>query len=118
MSLLASAEASIKLLEQGAPECLNLLYFLGCLPGGVNPLQLKQMWNDDKKQLDVLKKLSFLDMSEDPKIIVNTFITAHVKNTIDPQDKEEYMKLICEFYINLLADFFKTNGILPSLTEQ
>ena len=38
MSLLASAEASIKLLEQGAPECLNLLYFLGCLPGGVHRL--------------------------------------------------------------------------------
>ena len=37
VSLQSSAEASIQLLEQGAPECLNLLYFLGCLPGGVNP---------------------------------------------------------------------------------
>ena len=30
------AEASIQLLESASPECLNLLYFLGCLPGGVN----------------------------------------------------------------------------------
>ena len=36
LSLQAGAEASINLLESSFPECLNLLYFLGCLPGGVS----------------------------------------------------------------------------------
>ena len=35
MSLNFTTDASIKLLEESAPKCLNLLYFLGCLPGGV-----------------------------------------------------------------------------------
>ena len=35
MSLTFTTEASIKLLEESAPKCLNLLYFLGCLPGGL-----------------------------------------------------------------------------------
>ena len=95
-SLLASAEASIQLLETGDPESLNLLYFLGCLPGGVRSEQLKKMFGDDKRQqLHTLKKLSFLDASQEPKIAVITFITSHVNNTINSEDKEEYMKRIC-----------------------
>ena len=47
MSLKCCAEASIDLLESASPETLNLLYFLGCLPGGVNRRQLKEMWSDD-----------------------------------------------------------------------
>ena len=35
MSLNLTIDASIQLLEGSAPNCLNLLYFLGCLPGGV-----------------------------------------------------------------------------------
>ena len=75
------------------------------------------MWNDDKKQLQTLKKLSFLDMREEPKIMVNSYVTTHVKNTINPQDKDEYMKMICEYYIDLLANFFKTNGVVTSIIE-
>ena len=36
MSLNVAAEMSVKLLEVTNKEDTNLLYFLGCLPGGVN----------------------------------------------------------------------------------
>lgn len=35
MSLQISTEASVNLLEETSPEDISLLYFLGCLPGGV-----------------------------------------------------------------------------------
>ena len=38
MSLKISTEMSVKLLEEA--DNLQLLYFLGCLPGGVNKMQL------------------------------------------------------------------------------
>ena len=56
-------------------------------------------------------------MREEPKIMVNSYVTTHVKNTINPQDKDEYMKMICEYYIDLLANFFKTNGVFTSIIE-
>ena len=69
------------------------------------------MFGDDRiQQLQTLKKLSFLDASQEPKIAVITFITSHVNNTINPEDKEEYMKRICEYYIDILADYFKINN--------
>ena len=84
MSLQACAEASIQLLESASPECLNLLYFLGCLPGGVNRQQLKEMWSDVQEHLDTLKKLSFLDVSEEPKVVVISFIKTYVKSSMAP----------------------------------
>ena len=47
MSLKVSAEMSLKLLEENSPEDMSLLYFLGCLPGGVKESQLKKMYNRD-----------------------------------------------------------------------
>ena len=35
ISLSLTTEASIRLLEESEPKHLNLLYYLGCLPGGV-----------------------------------------------------------------------------------
>ena len=104
------AEASIQLLESSKPECLNLLYFLGCLPGGVNHIQLKEMWGDDQEQLETLRKLSFLDLSEEPRIAVTSFIKTYVQQSMVDQDKAEFMRQICEYYIDLLAEFFKTNS--------
>lgn len=44
MSLEVAAEMSVKLLEDLYPEDdKNLLYFLGCLPGGVTLVQLREM---------------------------------------------------------------------------
>ena len=36
MSLRVAAEMSIKLLEESYPEDLSVLYFIACMPGGVN----------------------------------------------------------------------------------
>lgn len=41
MSLKISTEMSVKLLEEA--DNLQMLYFLGCLPGGVNKRQLQKM---------------------------------------------------------------------------
>ena len=92
LSLRCCAEASIQLLESSLPECLNLLYFLGCLPGGVNRQQLKEMWSDDQEHLDTLKKLSFLDQSEEPRIVVTSFIKTYVKQSMVAQDKADFMR--------------------------
>ena len=35
MSLNVASEMSVKLIQQSYPEDVDLLYFLGCLPGGV-----------------------------------------------------------------------------------
>ena len=40
MSLQISTEMSIKLLEETNPNDMALLYFLGCIPGGVKYYQL------------------------------------------------------------------------------
>lgn len=47
MSLQISTEASVNLLEQASPEDMSLLYFLGCLPGGVKEDQLKKMYDQN-----------------------------------------------------------------------
>jgi len=44
MSLQISTEMSIKLLGETNPDDIALLYFLGCIPGGVKEYQLKKMW--------------------------------------------------------------------------
>ena len=75
------------------------------------------MWNDDLSQLETLKKLSFIDTSVDPKIMVTSFMAAHVKNTIEPQDKRGYMKIICQYYIDMLLDFYQNNCVSSQPTE-
>ena len=45
LSLEVAAEMSVKLVENlPYPDDINLLYFLGCLPGGVTEVQLREMW--------------------------------------------------------------------------
>ena len=68
-SLNFTIEASIQLLEQLAedkskPELAqsrNLLYFLGCLPGGVMIDKLKLMWENVEESKKVLDDLSLLE---------------------------------------------------------
>ena len=61
MSLNLTIDASIKLLEESAPNCLNLLYFLGCLPRGVMHDQLKEMWTNVDEYLKILDDMSMLE---------------------------------------------------------
>lgn len=43
MSLNVASEMSVKLIESCYPKDLNLLYLLGCLPGGFTQQQLEAM---------------------------------------------------------------------------
>ena len=66
MQISASAEMSVKLLEDMGRGDSDLLYFLGCLPGGITLPQLEKMWkNWNPKNLNSgikrLKKLSLLE---------------------------------------------------------
>lgn len=47
MSLQVASEMSVKLLEELDPNHKNLLYFLGCLPGGFKKEQLYAMWGTE-----------------------------------------------------------------------
>ena len=60
-SLEFTIATSISLLQASDPHSYNLLYFLGCLPGGVTTGQLKNLWNDPDKHLGKLYQMSFLE---------------------------------------------------------
>ena len=52
MSLNVAAEMSVKLLEEmeAGEDHKNLLYFLGCLPGGITDAQLNSIWGAESAQ--------------------------------------------------------------------
>ena len=63
MSLNVAAEISVKLLESSNKEDMDLLYFLGCLPGGVTEEQLLKLWNNDvSESLERINALSFFEI--------------------------------------------------------
>ena len=47
MSLDLAAEMSVKLLEALEDDYKNLLYFIGCMPGGVTDAQLRELWDPE-----------------------------------------------------------------------
>ena len=55
-------EASIQLLEDSSQEAVNLLYFLGCLPGGLKVGSIKETWHgkNTDRDIDLLENMSFL----------------------------------------------------------
>ena len=90
MSLSFTTDASIKLLEESAPKCRNLLYFLGCLPGGVLLEQLKEMWTEVDESYKILDDMSFLEPSED-KVVLTTHLIKYVEDSIDSDCKANYI---------------------------
>ena len=62
VSLNLTMDASIQLLEDSSKEAVNLLYFLACLPGGINQDELKDLWHgkDTKQDIELLENLSLL----------------------------------------------------------
>lgn len=62
ISLEFSTHCSIQLLEQSSKDDVQVLYFLGCLPGGIREPQLRQMLDRQVKlTLEKLESLSFLE---------------------------------------------------------
>ena len=83
ISLNLTTEASIRLLQDSAIEHLNMLYYLGCLPGGVMMDQLKEMREDVETSLEILDGMAFLEHDEPQeygyeKKVLTTHLIAHV----------------------------------------
>lgn len=108
MGLKAAAETSVKLLESTQLDDINLLYFLGCLPGGVTEEQLCEMWGPDKlgESLGRLKKLSFLEIGVD-KLMLTPSINSYIEDSMDAVSKYDYMLCICDYYQSPLYECFK-----------
>ena len=116
MSLNFTTNASIKLLEESAPSCLNLLYFLGCLPGGVLHDQLKEMWTDVDESLKILDDMSLLEQGEE-KVVLTTHLIKYVELSIDEDSKANYISQISEYYTSLLSEFYRTNSRVESCED-
>ena len=108
MSLNVAAEMSVKLLEDVDEDHKNLLYFLGCLPGGITDSQLKDLWPAEaaQKSLDQLKKLYLLESSSEKLTVIPTMFS-FIQSDIQFASKIEYIKNICQFYIKLLSESYK-----------
>ena len=112
MQISASAEMSVRLLEEMGRGDSDLLYFLGCLPGGITLSQLETMWtNWDPKSLKSsikrLKKLSMLERSDSDKKMLTWTMFNFVQTNLELESMKVYMKNICKFYINLLIDCYQ-----------
>ena len=76
ISLDVAAEMSVKLLEDlpYPDDDKNLLYFLGCLPGGLSMGQLKELWRDPEEPVEMLRKMSFLEKGVDKFVLTANLI--------------------------------------------
>ena len=102
MSLNVAAEISVKLLESSNKEDMDLLYFLGCLPGGVTEEQLLKLWsNDVSESLERINALSFFEIGIERLQLTPTMIN-YIQDNIDHNSKIEIMEKICDFYTHLL----------------
>ena len=102
---------SVKLLEEINPDDLALLYFLGCIPGGAKEYQLKKMWKDKiEKSLENLEQLTFLEVGVE-KYMLTPYMISYVNQTIEMDSKSKYMKIICNFYKEILFDSYLKIGL-------
>lgn len=111
MSLKVAAEMSVKLLESTQLDDINLLYFLGCLPGGVSEVQLHEMYGLDEltDSLERLRVLSFLEVGVE-KLMLTPSIMSYIGDTLLDESKNDYMQRICDFYQGLLYESYKQFG--------
>ena len=110
MSINVSAEMSVQLLEDMGHDDTNLLYFLGCLPGGVTKDQLSAMWTTWepaalKASLKRLKQLSLLERGVEKKVLIPTMLN-FVQINLELSSQKDYIQSICAFYNKLLLDSY------------
>ena len=63
MSLNVAAEMTIKMIQETEhKKDINLIYFLGCIPGGLTRDQLQEIWDVDINPILVrLEEMNFID---------------------------------------------------------
>ena len=95
-----AAEMSVKLLESNYSNDTNLLYFLGCLPGGVSQETLTEMWgkpNEVTQSIERFTELSLLEVGV-KKIQLTPTMLKFIEENIDHRSKNEYMESISDYY--------------------
>ena len=100
---------SIDLLDSADPICKNLLYLLGCLPGGASAAQLKVLWDEPEEHLRKLEDLSLLETCGDKKILIPK-IQEYIQKDVHSKSKEKHIRLICAFYLAILEEFYQINS--------
>ena len=100
---------SIDLLDSADPLCKNLLYLLGCLPGGATIAQLKVLWNEPEEHLRKLEDLSLLETCGDKKILIPK-IQEYIQKDVHSKSKEEHISYICKFYLATLEEYYQVNS--------
>ena len=63
-SLKFTIDMGIKLLKETNPHSIDLLYLLGCLPGGLTLEQLGEIWRDPSDPIKMLESMAFLENSQ------------------------------------------------------
>ena len=113
MSLNLAAEMSVKLLEALDDDHKNLLYFLGCMPGGVTDAQLRELWDLEAAQkcLHQFKKLNMLEADTEKLTVIPTMFY-FIMDDIQWSSKLLYIRNICQFYIKPLSESYKNIGIV------
>ena len=108
-SLQFTIETSIKLLQESTPACIELFYFLGCLPGGLSMGQLKELWRDPEEPVEMLRKMSFLERGVE-KFVLTANLIQYVEMSIKAESKTKLMDQIGTYYIKILEEFFIANS--------
>lgn len=116
MSLRVATELSINLLSETYPEDVDLLFFLGCLPGGVTKEKLEEMWvNETAKSLSRLTSFSFFDVSTSKeKLLLTPTMIKYVDDSMEQSSKKNYLLRICNFYKELLLKSYLEIGIVQA----
>ena len=113
ISLNFTMEASIQLLDDSSQEAVNLLYFLGCLPGGVGQEDLQEIWNGKNtgQDIDLLESMSLLQPENEDKICLTPFALKYVDLVIDKNDKDKFMAQVATHYMEILSDYYRINNV-------
>ena len=105
MSLKISTEMSIELLESKRKEDVDLLYFLGCLPGGFKTVEaLQSMYphqHDLYDSIKSMKDLSFFEVGAE-KTMLSPHVIDYVNKNIEPSTKTQFMIIVGNYYSELL----------------
>ena len=108
MSLEIAVEMSVKLLEKiaNSDNEINLLYFMGCLPGGVTKAQLRDMWGHGSltdQCLEKLQKFPFFEtgldtdlseIKEYEKIMLTPTMINYLENNTHNENRQSFMQQI------------------------
>ena len=67
------------------------------------------MWDNVEGSLKVLEDLSLLEQGIEKVVLIPRLIN-YVELSVNSQSRANYMEIICDFYTELLTDFYLYNS--------